>query len=117
MSTANRENRSTDGSRPFLDEAAHWLRQRKALKRLVVGSRELSDHVVDRWLGIRTCSPEEAYRHPGSRFGDGNRYVPNSYLFLGSLIRPLQISPEDVVVDIGCGMGRTLCVLARLNVR
>src|SRR4051794_16537125 len=98
MSSANPQKSRPEPTLSFLDAAAHWLRNRQALNRVVVGSRELSDRVVDQWLGIRTCSAETAFRHTGSRFGDGNRYVPNSYLFLDSLMRPLRISPEDVVV-------------------
>jgi precorrin-6B methylase 2 len=117
MSVAHSESSRAGRSGAFLDRAARWLRRQKALKGLVVGSRDLADQVIDRWLGIRTCSRESDFRNPAARFGDGIRYVPNSYLFLSALLRPLELSPEDVVVDVGCGMGRTLCAFARRNVR
>jgi len=44
-------------------------------------------------------------------------YEPTDYLLIHRFIRPLRLQPSDVVFDIGCGMGRVLCVFAQMKVK
>jgi SAM-dependent methyltransferase len=44
---------------------------------------------------------------------DGTCYEGTPYLIMLEILRSLQLGPEDVFVDLGCGKGRTLCMAAR----
>ena len=73
-------------------------------------------------LGIRTgpegpvVSEQEPWRgHPSenARHGDNWRYSTIGYRHIRKILRVVRPGPEDVFYDIGCGMGRILCVAAR----
>ena len=77
-------------------------------------------------LGIRTgpdgpiISEQEPWRSPASdkaRHGDNWRYATIGYQHVRKILRVMSPGPEDVFYDIGCGMGRILCVAAQQPVR
>jgi SAM-dependent methyltransferase len=51
------------------------------------------------------------------RHDDSARYEVPDYLYLRRVVRALKPGPEDVIFDLGCGMGRFLCLMARRKVR
>lgn len=95
-----------------LREGARLLRWSASLLATLWG-----DRLRDRRLGIDTCQTE-AERSEGlavvqtGRFRDSNGYGPSSYAVLRALSTELGIGPGDVFVDLGCGKGRALCVMA-----
>jgi len=78
-------------------------------------------------LGIRTGpeSPifyeQEPWRaavfSKNARHSDNWRYSTISYWYLRKILRVVKPGSEDVFYDIGCGMGRVLCVAAQKPVR
>ena len=77
-------------------------------------------------LGIRTgpegpiISEQEPWRSHASdnaRHGDNWRYATIGYQHLRKILRVVSPGPKDVFYDIGCGMGRILCVAAQQPVR
>lgn len=51
-------------------------------------------------------------RRPGA-FADSVHYEPPDYVRLWHTVRRLGLKPTDVVYEIGCGLGRVVCDLAR----
>jgi SAM-dependent methyltransferase len=77
-------------------------------------------------LGIRTepegpvISEQEPWRGHASdnaRHGDNWRYATIGYHHIRKILRVVSPGPEDMFYDIGCGMGRILCVAAQQPVR
>lgn len=77
-------------------------------------------------LGIRTGpeSPVVCEQEPwrgevsnDARHGDNWRYATIGYRNVRRILRVVNPGPEDVFYDIGCGMGRILCVAAQRPVR
>lgn len=80
-------------------------------------------------LNIRTTPPAQslamecakAPADPGSdprpRHNDSARYEVPDYFYMRKVLQVLSPVPEDVVFDVGCGLGRFLCLAARRNVR
>jgi len=99
------------------DRITDRLRGLHGLKSLVLRGRSLRSVAIDRWLNISTVNPR------GQRFGlrnthaDPVAYEPVDYLLLRRYMRPVRLTPEDVVYDVGCGMGRMLCLFARRKVK
>jgi SAM-dependent methyltransferase len=76
-------------------------------------------------LGIATresAAPKPG-DEPGSepklrpKYDDNDPYEVPDYWYVRKLSRMLKAGPEDVIYDVGCGMGRFLCVMAREKVR
>ena len=76
-----------------------------------------TDKLIDQILNIDTVSPPVAARKVKTKFDDSIRYLGYSYVKLYGCLKFLKPSSHDVVFDIGCGMGRILCVFARRPVR
>jgi precorrin-6B methylase 2 len=87
------------------------------LPKLVRHGRQIRTRVTDRMLGIETDRDQFQVKAEISRFNDHREYEAMYYPCIRVLLRALEIRPEDVVYDIGCGKGRVLCVAARLGVR
>jgi SAM-dependent methyltransferase len=82
-------------------------------------------------LNIRTMPPSTAagipsdpvrskWRGPFSRTAkhdDNTAYGCPDYWYIRAIARRLKLAREDVFYDIGCGMGRILCVVARRRIR
>jgi predicted RNA methylase len=52
-----------------------------------------------------------------AKHNDSTPYEVPDYTYLRKVGRMLNPGPDDVVYDLGCGMGRFLCVMARYKVR
>ena len=76
-----------------------------------------TDKLIDQILNIDTVSPVVMKSNPKTKFNDSIRYSGYSYLKLYRCLKHLKPSIYDTVFDIGCGMGRILCVFARKPVR
>lgn len=92
------------------------LRESPAGKRSKQLARGLLDACMERYLRIETRSPDRVTRGDG-HFHDSNGYEPLDYPLLIKSIEGLQLRSDDIVIEIGCGMGRVLCLLARRPVR
>lgn len=80
---------------------------RNALRRLF--SR--ADTLFMEWfLGIDTRGVRPA-SVPG-----GTDYVALSYGTIRKVLDRLQLQPDDVLVDLGCGLGRVVCMAARRDI-
>src|SRR5262245_63935123 len=93
---------------------AHWLIGLKSLPGIAAGRAVLA-RAIEQRLGIATeCPPE---RFPDgmlpTHFRDPVGYVPLDYDVTWWCMRPVRAGPDDVLFDIGCGMGRVLCMFAR----
>jgi SAM-dependent methyltransferase len=51
------------------------------------------------------------------RHDDSGKYEVPDYWYMRKVRSLLKPGPEDVIFDLGCGMGRFLCVAARVKVR
>ena len=72
---------------------------------------------IERRLGVRTSGSSLATHTPGGVHRDSNWYEPVNYILLEKCLAALRLREDDVVFDIGCGLGRVLCVLARRRLR
>ncbi len=77
-------------------------------------ARQIIDGSIERALGI-DCRAV-AVPQPKGHFSDAGEYEPCDYPFLIRCLNVLELRPDDVVFDIGCGMGRALCLLARRRI-
>lgn len=94
------------------------LRIRPSLMRTCyLKSSAHTTRLIDRILNINTVSLPVMTESYKTRFGDSIPYSGCSYLKLYGCLNLLKPSDEDVVFDIGCGMGRILCVFARRSVK
>ena len=62
-------------------------------------------------LGIDTCNNTSSKENHGF-FQDGTRYSPTGYLELEKMLAYLKFGRQDVFVDLGCGSGRVLFLVA-----
>lgn len=94
-----------------------WVRRLRdwpLLHSLIVGARDWRTAIIDRWLRIHTTG--ERTRPDGTAFDDSLHYGAIDYLLLRRLMKPLRFGSSDVVFEVGCGMGRTVCCFARRRV-
>jgi predicted RNA methylase len=80
-------------------------------------------------LNIRTTPPEQSSpaesaaqpadtpSDPRPRHNDSARYEVPDYFYMRRVLQVLSPAPEDVVFDLGCGLGRFLCLAARRKIR
>lgn len=96
------------------------LRGIKPLRQLVVATNTFLDQRMERQLNIDTLSLQistDQASHLPTFHGDGLRYETVPYWLIHHCLRPVVYTPEDVVFDVGCGLGRWICVQARHPVR
>lgn len=93
-----------------------WGRFRKsnAGKSVMGIVRRAIDVTVETYLRIDTTG-HTAHRGGGVH-GDSNRYEPLDYPLLRACVKALELTSDDVVYEIGCGMGRPLALFARRRV-
>src|SRR5207253_454119 len=95
------------------------LRSIPGLPNMVHIARQLRENIIERRLNIRTARPLD--RCPSvelsTSFGDALEYQVVDYLLLRRYMEPVLVGPDDVLIDIGCGMGRVLCVFARMRLK
>jgi SAM-dependent methyltransferase len=73
----------------------------------------INEHV----LNISTVPSKREGRPNGTMFCDSQGYDSNDYFHIRKLLRSLNLTSSDVVYDLGCGMGRMLCLAAQYPVR
>ena len=68
-----------------------------------------ADRMTDRRLGVETAELRADADRPrgGTRFGDETPYGPTPYADLRTLEPMLELGPDDIVMDVGCGRGRS----------
>lgn len=74
------------------------------------------DELWDRRLGISTFGFIPAVGEPDNEAWQGH-YQPTSYKDLFRMLGHVGAGPDDVYVDLGCGLGRTVFAAHRLGVR
>jgi predicted RNA methylase len=105
-------------------------RFRALLKKSVSSLSETWTKCNEYVLGIRTepesavaCEPNSAQKWGGTEASRNARYSDNfpygtiGYLNVKKVFRLVKPGPQDTFCDIGCGMGRILCVAARKPLR
>lgn len=99
----------------------YLLRKYPVLHKTVVTVREymklLMSKLIDQMLNIDTISLPVKGVNRDTRFHDSVVYVGVPYLHLWKCIRQLKPQRNDVVFDIGCGMGRMLCCFALKKIK
>jgi predicted RNA methylase len=82
---------------------------------LVTTIRRMYTVAYEKRYNIRTGF--EKLRTGEDRRSELQPYEPTDYLLIHAFIRQLNPQPSDIVFDIGCGMGRVLCVFARMDIK
>jgi predicted RNA methylase len=72
----------------------------------------LEGHIWDLWYNIITTAGDPSPKH----FDDAG-YAPIRYPVLRTILRRIVVKKDDVFVDIGCGRGRAVCVLAEYAIK
>lgn len=93
------------------------LRSCTPLRAAWLATRTLKTRLTDRFLHIDTMSLPNAPIERHSQFPDSQIYEAIPYSLLRRFLAHLRPSPDDIVFDIGCGLGRILCLLARMPVQ
>ncbi len=91
----------------------HGLRRSRWIRDRVNGARRLRAQQYERSLGIDTMTIPPDARAAQSYCTDATWYDVMDYPALNRYLKPLDLGPTDTVIDVGCGMGRILCVCAR----
>lgn len=99
------------------DRITDRLRHMALLKRGVLAGRNIRTRLIEKWLRVSTVHPADEQFSMDTHFADGVAYEPVDYVLLHKFMKPLTLQRDDVIFDIGCGMGRALCLFARRNVR
>ena len=86
-------------------------------RKLVLAVRARRERRIERRLGIDTMSPVEGNEGAVGIVPDAVKYQPVAYPLLEAYLAPLALHPDDVVYDIGCGMGRILCLCSLQGVQ
>ena len=74
----------------------------------------IKDHYYDYSLGIWT---EGVYlKKQKSTFPDASIYVPTSYSSIYKILSSLTFSKDDIFIDMGCGKGRVICLVATYKI-
>lgn len=92
------------------------LRCSQALTRMVVAGRCARTRLIEQWLNIDTSGPHGSGASLTTRFADPVDYETIDYRLIHEYLKPVPFRAPDVFVDIGCGAGRLLCLLARRKV-
>ncbi|MEJ7588402.1 MAG: class I SAM-dependent methyltransferase [Ferruginibacter sp.] len=80
----------------------------------------IASHIIsheikgEKKYGIRTTGSDELkkIKAAGVDISHATLYMPANYLLLEEIFSKLPVKPLDHFLDIGCGMGRALCVAA-----
>jgi len=73
--------------------------------------------LIEKYFRIHTCIVDKETTPPSSFYSDSVSYEPIDYWLIYRFAKKLHPDNHDVFCDIGCGMGRTLCVFARMKLR
>jgi SAM-dependent methyltransferase len=99
------------GSRCICHRLVHDVARDPRRRRQVAAVLKRHTASRERRLGIRTAcgSRRDVVK---TRFGDSLVYETIDYFLIHHFMKGLEVGPDDVVFDIGCGMGRVLCSFA-----
>ncbi|MGB7161542.1 MAG: class I SAM-dependent methyltransferase [Tepidisphaeraceae bacterium] len=86
-------------------------------RRSKAAARRLINTAIERYLRIDTTPLASAPARGSAAHDDSIPYEPLDYPFLLRTLSRLAPREDDVVYEIGCGMGRVLCLLARRRFR
>lgn len=100
----------------MLDSTVRTLRNNRAVREAVLALRTRRARRIEREMNIDTVTVRSPLEVQRGRFADGVAYEPLDYPLLRRYLRRLSLGPHDVVFDIGCGMGRILCLCGRTKV-
>jgi histone methylation protein DOT1 len=96
------------------------------IPRLIRHAQRVWTQLNERLLNISTMDPTQWSEAPGrwrgprtdrSVHSDNHAYRTPDYYYIRRLIRALHLRPDDVIYDIGSGMGRIVCMLSRERVK
>lgn len=102
---------------------ASFMARRPLIVRVIQPTWTLLNELA---LNIRTTPPAQSsatestsgpQSNPLPRHNDSARYEVPDYFYMRKVLQVLSPGPEDVVFDLGCGLGRFLCLAARRNIR
>ncbi|MBV8070354.1 MAG: class I SAM-dependent methyltransferase [Acidobacteriaceae bacterium] len=71
----------------------------------------LRDRQLDRELGLES-SDRRSLRELGIDLPESVDYQPVSYSDFRVILNSITVTPDDVFLDLGCGMGRAVCLAA-----
>lgn len=95
----------------------HRCRSTRVVKASVQTVRRAIDTITEATLRIDTSEQESPNASGGGAFHDSNYYAALDYPLLWRYLATLRLQPDDVAVEIGCGLGRALCAMARWPVK
>lgn len=87
------------------------------IRRLTALATQVHTRIIERVYNSNTSSLTDKPLSRHTSFGDSVHYEASTYLVIRRFLPALVPGPTDVVFDIGCGMGRVLCVFARMDVQ
>ncbi|MHB0999047.1 MAG: methyltransferase domain-containing protein [Armatimonadota bacterium] len=76
----------------------------------------LSDRLYERKIGLNTCGNYDMEKDI-SLGQDTVGYEPTYYFRLKMIFERVKLTPDDVLIDIGCGKGRVLLYAAHFGLR
>lgn len=99
-----------------------WLSVRKHLnltpvRNLIWSGRKLQAHMIEKRLNIETGGFIGLRSDDLGQHGDAASYEPMAYSVMRKYAAVLKPTSQDVVYDIGCGLGRVLFFFATLGVK
>ena len=93
------------------------FRRTRVASKSVAMVRQAINVFVEKALRVDTRVPSANDPSGKGHFSDSHYYDALDYPLLWSYLRQLNLKPEDVAIEIGCGLGRALCALARWPVK
>lgn len=90
---------------------------RQLLRKARQAALRLADGATDARLGITAMVPEAAVADHPDPLARNARYEPLNYSSLKAIAERLAPDADDVIYDIGCGLGRVVCYFARRPVK
>lgn len=92
-------------------------RRTRLAKASVHTIRRAIDTLAEATLRIDTSEEEPVSASGSGTFGDSHYYSALDYPLLWRYLGVLRLQPDDVAVEIGSGLGRALCAMARYRVK
>lgn len=76
----------------------------------------IKNHFYEKKLGIETTGLYY-YRDRASAYRDAENYQATKYQLLEKIFCRLQLRPDDIFIDLGCGKGRVIFFVAREKIK
>ena len=79
----------------------------------------LESYIWDWWMNVDTSHTTGSSRYPDVKglHGDAYGFETNAHCTIRKAIRLIQPRKDDVVIEVGCGKGRTVCHFSRLPIK